>query len=126
MCGFAILAAALSGCGPGEKPTGTVSGTVSYKGSKLSAGNVNLISKSGSAAMAKIDDTGNFKVEGAIAAGEYTAYASPPIPEPQAPGSKAGPPKKFDLPVKFRDPSTSGTLVTVNAGSNELPIEFKE
>ena len=125
--GFALaFCTLLPGCSPGEKPTGTVSGTVSYKGAKLTAGNVNLISKGGSAAMAKIDETGHYQVDGAITAGEYTAYASAPLPEPQAPGTKVAPPKKFELPLKFRDPSTSGTTVTVAAGSNDLSIEFRD
>jgi hypothetical protein len=126
-CGLICVAAlVLSGCGQGGKPTGTVSGTVSHKGTPLTSGNVNLISKSGSAAIAKIDEQGRFKVDGAVVAGDYTAYATAPIPEPQAPGSKPAAKTKFELPAKFRDPATSGVTVTVNAGSNDLPIEFKD
>ncbi len=126
-CGLAcVVALFAAGCGSGAKPTGTVSGKVTFKGAPLNTGNVNLISKSGTAAMAKIDAAGQYTIDGALAAGEYTAYATPPLPEPQAPGAKRTAPPKFELPTKFRDPATSGTTVTVNAGSNDLTIEFKD
>lgn len=125
--GFVVVCALLAaGCGKGEKPTGTVAGKVSYKGAPLTAGNINLISSTGAAAMAKIDATGAFKVDGALEAGDYKVYATPPLPEPQAPGTKAAGPPKFDLPQKFRDPASSGVVVTVKAGSNDLPVEFKD
>ena len=121
---FAALGA--SGCGSGEKPTGTVAGKVTYKGSPVTAGNVNLLSKTGAAAIAKIDATGGFKVDGPIEAGEYKVYATPPLPEPQPPGTKQTGPPKFDLPTKFRDPTSSGVVVTVKAGANDIPVEFKD
>lgn len=125
--GFVLVCALLApGCGKGEKPTGTVAGKVSYKGAPLTAGNINFMSTTGSAGMGKIDPTGAFKVDGALEAGEYKVFATPPLPEPQAPGTKAAAPPKFDLPPKFRDPASSGTTVTIKAGSNDLPIEFKD
>jgi hypothetical protein len=125
--GLALVCALLAaGCGKGEKPTGTVAGTVSYKGAPLTAGNINLISPTGAAGMAKIDPTGHFKVDGELEAGEYKVYATPPQPEPHAPGTKAAGPPKFDLPQKYRDPQSSATTVTVKAGANDVSVEFKD
>jgi len=119
-----VFALAAVGCG-GGKPTGSVAGTVSYNGGPVHAGSLNLISASGAAALAKIGDGGAFKVDGELAAGEYKAYVTPPVPEPLPPGTKATAPKKFEVPAKFQDPTTSGTTVTVKSGSNDLKVEFR-
>lgn len=125
--GFVLVFALLgTGCGKGEKPTGTVAGKVSYKGSPLAAGNINFISATGSAGMAKIDAAGRYKVDGELEAGEYKVFATPPLPEPQPPGTKVAGPPKFDLPPKYRDPQSSGVVVTVKAGENDIPVEFKD
>lgn len=119
----AVLAA--SGCGS-EKPTGTVAGMVKCNGAAVPSGNVNLISSTGAGAMAKITETGAFKVDGALPTGDYRVYLSAPIPEPLPPGQK--PPKvpKFEVPAKFTDPATTKVTVTVKPGANDLPIEFKD
>lgn len=78
----ALLLAGLTlaaGC-DGKKPTGTLSGTVTYNGKPLTMGSVNFLSPTGAAALANLDDAGHYKVEGAIEAGEYTVYLNPPIP----------------------------------------------
>lgn len=125
--GFVLFCAALAagGCSS-EKPTGTVAGTVKYRGNPLTAGEVNLLSKTGAAGSAKIDANGQYKVTGELEAGEYKAYFAPPRAEPQAPGTKASPAPKVEVPPKFRDPNSSGVVVTVKSGSNDIPIEFKD
>jgi hypothetical protein len=120
---LAVLVAA--GCGSGGKPTGTVAGTVTYNGGVLHSGVLNLISKTGAAAQAKIADTGAFKVEGEVEAGEYKAYVTAPLPEPQPPGTKVTAPKKFEVPSKYQDPATSGVTVTVKSGANDVKVDFK-
>ncbi|QDU18236.1 hypothetical protein [Urbifossiella limnaea] len=119
-----LLVVALVGCG-GGKPTGTVAGTVSYNGGPVHSGSLNLISTSGAAALAKIGDGGAFKVDGELPAGDYTAYVTPPVPEPLPPGTKAAAPKKFEVPAKYQAPTTSGTTVTVQSGSNDLKVDFR-
>ena len=121
-----VLSLFVAGCGGGPKPAGTVAGTVKYKGAPVTVGDVNFLSKTGAAAIAKIDATGQYKIDGALDAGEYKVYASPPEVEQAAPGTKAAAPRKFDLPVKFRDPNSSGVTVTVKSGSNDIAIEFKD
>lgn len=122
--GWLALALAAVGCG-GTPSAGSVAGTVTYNGGPVTGGSLNLISSSGAAALAKIGDGGAFKVDGELAPGEYKAYVTPPVPEPQPPGTKAAAPKKFEVPARFQDPTTSGTLVTVKSGSNDLKVEFK-
>lgn len=119
----AVLLAA--GCGS-EKPTGTLTGTVSCNGSTVHSGNVNLISTAGDGAMAKIAENGTFKVDGPLPAGEYRVYLSAPVPEPLPPGQK--PPKvpKFEVPPKFTDVATTKMTVTVKPGPNDVPLEFKD
>jgi hypothetical protein len=122
--GWLALAMAAAGCG-GKASTGSVAGTVTYNGGPVSSGSLNLISSTGAAALAKIGDGGAFKVDGALAPGEYKAYVTPPVPEPLPPGTKASAPKKFEVPTKYQDPTTSGTTVTVAPGANDLKVEFK-
>ena len=121
------LALAAAGCG-GDKPAGTVAGTVAYNGSPVTAGSVNFLSKAGTgvAATAKIDESGAYKVDGPLEAGDYAVYVAPPPPEQLPPGTKPPPPRKFDVPPKFRDPGTSGVVVTVKSGKNDLPVELSK
>lgn len=123
--GFILAAVALvaAGCGS-EKPAGTVTGRVVYKGTPVTAGSVNFLSRTGAAAQAKLNEVGEFKVDGELEAGEYTVYASPPIPEPQPPGTKAPRPLKFTVPARYLDPASSPTTVTIKPGSNEIPVQF--
>jgi len=112
------------GC-EGGKPTGTVAGTVKYKGAPLADGDVNFIGKNGAAAVAKIDSSGSFKLEGALDADEYRVYFSSPPPEPAAPGARPAK-AKADLPAKFKDPASSGVVVPIKSGKNEVTVEFKD
>lgn len=121
----ALVAVAGAGCN-GDKPTGTVSGTVSYKGAPLASGDVNFLGKNGAAAVGKIDATGAFKIDEPLEADDYRVYFSSPPPEPVAPGTKVAKPKASDLPKKFKDPLSSGVTVSVKAGKNEVSVEFKD
>jgi hypothetical protein len=112
------------GC-DGGKPTGSVSGTVKYRGALLTEGDVNFLGKNGSAGVAKIDGSGSFKIDGSLEADEYRVYFSSPPPEPVAPGAKPAK-AKADLPAKFKDPATSGVVVPIKSGKNELTLEFKD
>ena len=108
-----------------EKPTATATGTVTYNGTPVTTGQLNLLSKTGAGAQAKIGETGDFTIAGEIEAGEYTVFVTPPPPEPQAPGAGRAKPRTFTVPAKFRDAATSGVTVTVKPGTNTIPVEFK-
>ena len=120
----ALLAAA--GCGKAEKPTGTVKGTVKYKGQPLNSGTVNFLSNTGAAGQGVLDESGNYAIEGAIEAGEYTVYLNPPVPGQFAPGVKVPKAPKFDVLPKYQQPKTSGLTATVKAGENVIPFDIKE
>lgn len=127
LAGLVPVAVALvaAGCGGGGKPTGTVAGKVMYNGAPVAAGMVNFLSPTGSAAQAKIAAGGSYAVADPLEAGEYKVFVSPPLPEPQPPGTRPAPPPKFEVPARFRDPASSATTVVVHAGSNDIPVEFK-
>lgn len=113
------------GCGAGQKPTGTVNGKVTYNGGPVKSGSVNLISTTGSADMAELDENGTFKM-GPIEAGDYKVYIMPPIPKQLPPGSKAPPPPaKFEIPKKFQDPGSTTLTLTVKSGQNDVTIDVK-
>ena len=121
---LALTSFVVVGC-EGGKPAGSVTGTVKYKGAPLSEGDVNFIGKNGAAAIAKIDASGGFKIDGALEADEYRVYFSSPPPEPAAPGTRPARPKA-DLPAKFKDPASSGVVVPIKSGKNDVTIEFKD
>ncbi|WP_143393833.1 hypothetical protein [Fimbriiglobus ruber] len=83
------------------------------------------MSSTGTAAQAKLDSAGAYKVDGQLIAGDYKVYLSPPEIQPSAPGTKPAAPVKFEIPPKFQDPNRSGVIVTVKTGPNDIPVEFK-
>jgi hypothetical protein len=119
-----IAGCSLAGCGSGGG-TGTVNGTVKHNGKPVAGGTVNFLGKNGAAAVGKIDAGGAYKIDEPLDVGEYKVYYGAPLPEPAAPGTKAPPKPKDDLPPKHKDPAT-GVAVTVTAGANVIPVQFKD
>lgn len=120
-----VAVVVMAGCNS-EKPTASVNGTVKYNGKPMTVGYVNFLSKTGSAAQAALDESGNYKIDGPLDVGEYTVYLGAPIPGQFAPGTKVTAPPKYNVTPKFRDPGSSGVKVTLKAGPNEIPIEMKD
>jgi len=120
----AVLTIAL-GCGS-TSSTGRVSGTVKYKGTPVTSGDVNLLSKSGKAAQGKLDSNGGFTIDGPVETGDYMVFWTPPVAEPTGPGAKPAALPKLAVPPKFQDATSSGVVVTVKSGANEMPIDFKD
>ena len=120
---FALLS--VVGC-QNEKPTGTVTGSVKYRDEPVTGGSVNLISATGVAAQAPLDEKGEFRIDAPLEAGEYKVFILPPIPGQLPPGSKAPPPPKFTLPGKFREAKSSGVTIAIKAGPNDIPILLKD
>ena len=120
-----LLVMATVGC-DGTGSGGTVSGTVVHNGAPVTSGSVNFVSPTGTAAIAAIDDSGKYAIEGELEPGEYTVYVSPPEPPPPAPGVVPPPRKAFPVPRKFQAAESSGVRVTVKPGSNDdLMVELK-
>ena len=113
----------LAGCGPGAADA--VSGAVTYNGRPVEEGVLNLRSAAGNAASARISG-GRYAMAGPLAPGDYQAFVTPPLPEPQPPGKAVAKAPPSPLPARFRDPAGSGVVVTLKAGKNEVPIELKD
>lgn len=115
----------LGGCAGGPGEADVVTGPVTYNGKPVPDGVLSLRASTGAAASGKIA-AGHFTVTGPLAAGDYQAFVTPPPPEPQPPGKAVAKAAPSPLPPRFRDPLTSGVVVTLKAGKNETPVEFKD
>lgn len=116
----------LMGCGGTGKPTGTVTGTVKYKGSPVSSGTVNFHDPTkGKAYQGVLDGSGNFTLKDPVEVGTYKVYINPPIPEQLPPGTalKKAPP--FNLPPKYQDPGQTPISREVKTGPNNITIDVE-
>lgn len=117
----------LNGCGSEKEPMGSVKGTVTYNGSPLTEGLVNLYSdKKSVVGTAEIDSEGKFEFGNAITTGNYRVYISPPPPpappEPGQPPIKVPKPQK--IPNKYRSADKTDLNITVKEGENDIPIQL--
>jgi hypothetical protein len=118
------LLIAVAGCDLGSAVAkGT--GKVTYKGAAIPAGEVNFFSKEkGMGGVTKIDTTGMFTLPEGLTPGQYAVYVTPPIPSPPPPGTPAQPQTPSPIPLKARDPATSGVTVALQGGSNDVVVEL--
>jgi hypothetical protein len=120
---LSVAALALSGCGRGGTPQGTISGHVTWQGQPLTAGEVNLFQKeTGTATTAPLDSSGDFEVDSRMPAGTYNVTFIPPRPKQLPPGTPLDEPLPFPVPWKYQDPTQSDLTAVVKKGSNELEI----
>jgi hypothetical protein len=112
------------GCGS-KQEKGTVQGTVTYRGDAVVVGDVNLVSADGFAVLVKLNEKGQFTVDGDMPTGEYIVFISPPTFEPPAPGVKPRPTGQFVVPEQYQSPS-SPLRITVKPGKNDVPIELTD
>jgi len=116
----------LAGCDLGSSPA-TGSGRVLYKGTALPLGEVNFFSaEKGLGAIAKIESSGEFKLPDGMAPGRYAVYVTPPVPTPQPPGAPRPSASNVQIPVRARDPATSGIVVALEPGGNEVVVELRD
>ncbi len=118
-----------SGCGEPAKevgPTGTVSGTVTFDGSPVTEGRVQLYSQStGEGGATTLDAQGAFRLEEPLPVGAYSVFVLPP-PEPAPSPDVAYEPKEYpNIPEKYRSEMTTDLKVEVAEGENTFPIEMK-
>lgn len=119
----------LSGCGSDKEPKGSVRGIISYNGSPLTEGLVNIYSDSKSVVgTTEIDSAGTFKFDNMIAAGDYRVYISPPPPPaPPEPGqSPIKIPKPQKIPQKYRSADKTDLKITIKEGDNDIPIQLTD
>jgi hypothetical protein len=119
-------AVALVGCS-GGKPTGSVTGKVSYKGAPVTSGFVNFFApERGAASQGKITESGTYTLEGVVDAGTYKVYLQPPLPEQLPPGTKPKARTPFNVPAKFLDGNSSPLSKEVKTGKNDINIELTD
>ena len=123
------LCLAAAGC---ERPAtlGKVHGKVTHQGQPVTAGTVVFRSDRGVNMNAPIDAEGQYRVSMAkgvgLPPGEYRVAVAPPLLDLPIGAIKAPPkpPEYPQLPKKFRQPDTSGLVLTVKEGDNEFNIEL--
>jgi hypothetical protein len=127
----------ICGCGAGGKPTGTVSGTVTYKGEPLPQGQVIFFGPNNQVASASIEEGGKYTATKVPLGEVKVAVTTPPAPSKQA--IKAAKDKKrfergvpitlpentISIPKKYENPEQSGLSLTVKAGSQPYDIDLK-
>jgi len=137
-----VVALVISGCsgGPDYGPTGTVSGTLLYKGQPLTPGTAVVFKNLtiGHACMGVTSAEGAYTLDswnnGNLPVGRYEVMIQPPVPvDPETldPEALLNNPKlmestrvKYDFPQKYSQLSSSGLSFEVKEGKNEYPIEL--
>jgi len=108
---------ALTGCG--DKPTGSISGTVKHKGQPVTSGTINLIlPDKGLGYDGKIGSSGTFSID-KVETGKYKVYISPPQVEQLPPGKAPSKAEPFAVPKKYQDQKDTTLSVDVKAGKND-------
>jgi hypothetical protein len=133
-----MLICSILGCGGGaagpkipEGPKGTAKATVTYDGKKITTGILSLDSGKGYVASAPASPDGTFQLKGPngaeVPAGTYKVGITPPPAPTPKPGSTEmpGPAKIEGLPEKFYNAASSGVVVEIKAGKQDLEIVLK-
>jgi len=122
-----LVGAALALAGCKGKPTGSVSGKVTYKGQPLTTGEVQFYApEKGAGAGGKLDGSGNYTLQGAIDVGTYKVYVQPPVPEQLPPGTPPPKAAPFNIPPKYQTPQSTPLTKEVKAGNNDIPIDITD
>ncbi|MCA9116870.1 MAG: hypothetical protein KDA79_17445 [Planctomycetaceae bacterium] len=129
-CGAALLLAVAAGCGGSgavDVPTGEVAGMVTYGGTPVTRGFVNLASReTGKAYTWPINEEGRFKSEAPVVVGPYTVFITPPEGEaPSVDNPNPAPPNPENIPEKYRSEQTSGLSAEISEGENDLKFDLQ-
>lgn len=130
-CGAALILAVAAGCGGSgtvDVPTGEVAGTVTYGGTPVTRGFVNLASReTGKAYTLPIGEEGQFKSDAPVVVGPYTVFITPPEGEaPSVDNPSPAPPDPKNIPQKYRSEQTSDLELEVKEGENTPKFELQE
>lgn len=123
---------ATAGCG---SPTGTVSGTVTFRKAQLGFGTVQLFTEEGQVFSCLIDETGSYCLRDVpTGPARLTVATHPDVPPGLLVGSPPGPPpgpserrdpRRFvPIPERYALPDQSGLTMTVVAGRQNFDIEL--
>jgi hypothetical protein len=132
-----LLLLLISGCGHKERPTGTVTGTVTYKGTTVPSGTVVFLGSDNQAATAHISTDGTYTATG-VPLGKVTVTVTTPPPAAELKKAAKQMKKRFgkgpdypestdavSAPPKYGDPAKSPLSLTVKEGSQPYDIELK-
>jgi hypothetical protein len=112
------------GCGPSgpDVELGTVKGTVTLDGAKVTGGRVLFFNVSGYSAEAPISPEGTYEAQTAV--GETSVFINHREPDIMPPGGRTGMPMpgKNLVPDKYSHSDTSGLKLTVQSGTNEYDV----
>jgi hypothetical protein len=128
LCVLAVAA----GC---ARPTGTVSGTVTYNGQALSVGTVTFVPQEGPAQVCSIEPDGRYTVRKVpVGPCNISVVAGPPsrgmwnLDEKKmvdgSPATKQSP-RSIRIPPRYQDPNQSGLTCMVQRGDNSYDINLK-
>jgi hypothetical protein len=128
---MAALTVLSSGCGK-KVVLGKVHGQVSYRHQPLDAGIVGFSSETGAGIhmTAKLDADGRYLVSMAkgygLPPGEYKVAVYPFVADLPIGSTTRPEPREFpNIPVRYRDPKTSGLTLTVHEGDNPYNIDME-
>lgn len=127
-----LLAVLPAGCRRGEV-LGRVYGKVTFQGKPVTEGVVLFDNwEKGVHMTAELDGQGAYEVEMAkgfgLPLGQYEVSVNPPLADTPPVGPILTPPKfrEFpNIPKKYRDPKTSGLVLTVKEGDNPFDIDMR-
>jgi len=131
-CGLivAVSLALVAGCGPAAKPSGDVTGKVTYKGAVVPDAKIQIQSpETGYADGAKLDAAGKYQFATPVVAGKYNVSIEPIIQQPVAGTAPATtkPAERADIPKKYRSSATSELTLTVTKGkTTTFDVDMKD
>ena len=129
VCGFALLAATLTGCGAGD--LATLEGVVTLDGAPVPAGSISFVPTAGGAqAYAMSDDSGSYEAytgrEAGLQPGQYkvtvVARQRPKVNQTEAGGP--APAGQALTPRWYASLDSTPISVDVKPGSNEVNLEL--
>ena len=122
--GAGLAMTALLGCGGGDSSKATVSGKIAYKGVPLTSGTLSLYPASVSAFPIAIKADGTFNASGVpvgmMGVGIATEAPTPP------PGETSVPVKVVAVPLRYKNPQTSGLTWEIKGGKNPRDFDLTD
>ena len=120
-----LCSAIFAGCGPAQKPVGTVKGSVTLDGQPYADAAIVFMSlKSGQAASVDIQPGGMFQLPAPLPVDSYTVYLAPKAPV------ESDQPKPITIdksvPEKYWSEASSDVKIEVQEGENDVRVELKK
>lgn len=107
-----------------DGPTGTVSGSVTFKEQPVAEGVISLYDRKRGIGYSADIVAGEFRWTDPVLTGTYEVTISPPPSPLPTEGTDPGMPQRkyADIPVRYRSASTSGLVAEIIEGGNTLSL----